>query len=260
VAFGAALLLGAAAALALPAYRTLLSVSLAARPLGVNLLTQAHAVGWLAAQAVRPGAGNADPGLPVVTQWDAAGVLLAGAVVGCAVVGLALLRSRPAIAFGLLWPLVWLAPTSSVLPRLDVVNERQAYLALVGPAWLLGLLLAGMGAAVTRRLPHVATPERARAALLMLAVACMLALGVATVQRNRVYADEITFWRDVVEKSPLNARAAGNLAYALALACRDDEALAMLNRAIELDPDAVRPRVNRRLLGERALPRTCGGD
>jgi Flp pilus assembly protein TadD len=80
------------------------------------------------------------------------------------------------------------------------------------------------------------------------------------VHRNRVYADEITFWRDVVAKSPLNARAAGNLAYALALACRDDEALAMLNRAIELDPDAVRPRVNRRLLGERALPRTCGSD
>ena len=50
--------------------------------------------------------------------------------------GAASIRSRPWIAFGVLWFFLQLAPTNSLVPRVDVANDRQLYLA----GW--GLFLA----------------------------------------------------------------------------------------------------------------------
>ncbi len=234
--------LALAVALLWPPYRRLLDTSLAIRPLGVNLMTQAHALGYLAAQLVRPWGMNADPALPATTQLDAPTALLALAWVAVAVTGLALLRRRPAIVFGLLWFLLWLLPTNSLLPRYDVANDRQLYLALVGPAWLLGLGIAAAGHRFAlRRLPAVA------------AVVVGALLALATLQRNQVYVDEIHFWQDVVRKSPASPRAANNLGMAYAIACRDADALREFERAIRLQPGYIRARVNLNLLREGAL-------
>lgn len=218
-------------ALASPTYRHLLAVSLEARDIGVNLLTQAGAVVYLAGQLVRLDRLNADPMLPVVTDvWAALPAVVA--VGGVAILGLALLRRRPGVAFGILWFLLWLAPTNSLLPRLDVANDRQLYLALVGPAWLLGMALA-------RR----ATPAAV--------VAGALLLGVATHQRNRVYATEEAFWADVIAKTPHNARAYNNLGWAHLEACRSAEAQAAFAQATALDPQDFRAVLNARLVAER---------
>jgi tetratricopeptide (TPR) repeat protein len=221
-------------------YRRLLDTSLAIRPVSVNLMTQAHALGYLAAQLVRPWGMNADPALPVTARLDASTVLLGLLWIAVAAAGLALLRRRPAIAFGLLWFLLWLLPTNSLLPRYDVANDRQLYLALIGPAWLFGLGVAAVARGRVLRWMPVAA-----------AVGALLA--VATVQRNRVYADEIRYWKDVVRKSPASPRAANNLGMAYAFACRDAEALREFERALRLQPGYIRARINLNLLREDAL-------
>ena len=38
------------------------------------------------------------------------------------------------LAFSVLWFFLWLAPTNSFIPRLDVANDRQLYVALIGPS------------------------------------------------------------------------------------------------------------------------------
>ena len=137
------------------------------------------------------------------------------------------------------WFLCWLAPQGWWLPRPEIASERQLYLAVLGPAWLLGAALV--------RIPG---PRAARASV---AAAVLLGLGLATAARSRVYRNEVSFWSDVVAKVPGNARAHANLGYALALACRADEARTELNRAAALDPADLRPVVNLRLLREDAL-------
>ncbi len=225
---------GAAAILASPTYRRLLGVGLGLRGPWENLLTQLRAAAWLTGQMVRPDRMVADPALPAAAELTpalaAAGLALAAAVAG----GLLALRRRPALAFGLLWTLLWLAPTGWLVPRRDPASERQLYLALLGPAWLLarGLAAAGPGRAL-RRAAAVALP---------------LALGAATAARNLVYRDEVTYWADAAAKVPGNARAWNNLGHALACACRRDEAEAALVRAIALDPDGYRAAVNLSLL------------
>ena len=152
------------------------------------------------------------------------------------------MRRRPAIAFGLLWFLLWLLPTNSLLPRYDVANDRQLYLALIGPAWLFGLGIAAACHRLARRWLSVAATTTVG-----------VLLAVATLQRNHVYADEIRFWQDVVHKSPLSPRAANNLGMAYAFVCRDAEALREFERAVRLQPGYIRARINLRLLRAGAL-------
>ncbi len=235
------LLLGAALVLlAWPPYRALLMASLDARPVGLNLLTQVNAVVYLLGQMLRLDGMNADPALAVVVAADAALWLRATLLVALAGAGLWLLRARPAAGFAILWFFAWLLPTNSLVPRIDVVNDRQLYVALVGPAWLLGLVLA----------PLVAS--RPRLALAGLAALGTL-LGLATLRHNDVYDTEITFWEDVARKSPGNARAANNLGYAYAVACRDADALREFRRSMRLDATDYRAPINLRLLSEGAL-------
>lgn len=235
-----AIALGAAAAfLASPVYRSMLARSFALRPLELQLLSHARATAWLAGQLVPVRGLSADPALAPVQAWTPGAVTAALTVLGAAGAALLLLRRRPAPAFAVAWFLCWLAPQGWWLPRAELANERQLYVALLGPAWLAGLALA-----------RVAAPRPLRAALAGL---LLLALGLSTAARSRVYRDEVAFWSDAAEKAPANARAHGNLGYALALACRPYEADAAFRRAAALDPSDPQPRVHLRLLREGAL-------
>lgn len=233
----------AAVALASPVYRHLLAVSLRTRGIGTNLMTQAHAVVYLMGQLVRFDRLNADPKLPVITTWSwslAGDTLL---IVSLIALGFALLKKHPEIGYGILWFFLWLLPTNSFLPRLDVANDRQLYVALAGPAFLVAY---GVGAIAKKRGEALAVAA--------VALLCVV-LATATHLRNRVYADEITFWNDVIAKSPWNARGFNNLGYALALVHRDEEAESAFRKALVLDQGYVRAAVNLRLLREGALIR-----
>ncbi len=227
-----------------PVYRQLLAVSLSIRSSGDNLLTQANAIFYLAGQLFRFDRLNADPQLSPITAANLTVAIECVLLTATLLAGLAMLRRRPAWAFGILWFAIWILPTNSLLPRFDVANDRQLYLPLIGVAWLL--------ACAVHSLPYGGQTSM-RTAVAGLASLCVVTLMVATAQRNRVYATELTFWSDVVRKSPGNARAANNLGYALAQDCRNAEAEAQLTRAVQLDPESNRARVNLRLLQEGAL-------
>jgi len=244
VALEAALL--AAAWSRLP-YGYLLDTSLGARGPLANLAAQSHGIFWLVGQMFDWSRLNADPMLAPSASWTPGAVLRAAALGAALLAGLLSLRRRPVPAFAVLWFFLWLAPTNSLVARLDVANDRQLYLALAGPAWLLGHGIARLGRESVAR---GRTPRGAAAATLALA----LALALGTASRNRVYATETTFWGDVVAKSPHNARAWNNLGYAEATACRPGRAAAAFREAARRDPDYPQPRVNLELLETGELP------
>lgn len=228
-------------AFSLSTYRHLLAVSLETRTIVENLLTQSQALLYLAGQLLRIWNSNADPQLTVVTSlgWLSASLCLVWLAV--LVFSLMKLRRAPVGAFAVLWFLLWLAPTNSLLPRLDIANDRQLYLAMVGPAWWLAARLASWN----RERP---------AASLAIAASLLLALCWATYQRNRVYETEVAFWQDTAERNPDNSRAANNLGMAYAIDCRFDEAAEAFERAIALTPDEYHARINLILLRKGQLP------
>lgn len=230
-------------ALSLPTYRRLLTVSLDTRTIGENLLTQSRALLYLAGQLIRVTNGNADPQFPVITSFDWLSAILCVTWAGAFVWALLSVRGRPVSAFAVLWPLVWLAPTNSLLPRLDVANDRQLYLAMIGPAWWLAVRLMAW-----QRAPAVPVLRPSFIALIL------IALTWATCQRNLIYQTEISFWEDTSARNPDNSRAANNLGMAYAIECRFVDAEGAFKRAIALSGDDYYSRINLILLRKGLLP------
>jgi len=205
--------------------------SLTERPLWHNAMSQVHALVWLLRGLLLLRAPNFDPDLPVIDRAGAALCAEAGLLLALLGTGLAVARRRPWLGFCLAWVVLQFLPTNSLMPRLDVANDRQWYLPLAGVAWAAG----GMLARWTASRAALAWPA---------AAALLLALGLSTAQRNADYRSEIRLWQATLEQSPHKARAWNNYGVALRMAGRVPEARAAYARALELDPGFAAARQN----------------
>jgi tetratricopeptide (TPR) repeat protein len=131
-----------------------------------------------------------------------------------------------------------LAPTSSVMPIVDLAFEHRMYLPLAA-------VLAAVVVAVDAARVRASVPAWVGGALL---VAIAAPLSAATVLRNRDYRSAEVMWRTVVEAAPENPRGQRNLGVALTELDRNEEALIYLQEAIALDPQGgpLRVRKSRR--------------
>ena len=226
---GVVLALFAAAVLSIQGYRRLLIDSISVRTLGDNLLTQIEGVCYLLGTPLLRLRLNIDPDL--AAQSAVSSVLAAKGLLLLALIaaGFALFRRRLALACALLWTFLHLLPTNSVLPRLDVANDRQLYLAMIGPSWIVVCFLS-------RAL-------RARVALATFALLALL-LVVQTSLRNRDYRDEVSLWLATVAASPGKPRAWNNLGYAYRLSGDAGAARTAFETALALDPSFDKARHN----------------
>ena len=207
-----------------PTYRKFLETGLSTRGAFDNLLTQANAIWYLASQLLLPWRVNVDPDLPVISTWSTAVALQMLAITALVALGLRNLHKLTWLAFAILWFFVHLAPTNSLLARLDVANDRQLYLASIGMFYAVGVVAQALLERTNRRMLVAAV------AGLMLA-----ALGLVTILRNQTYASQVAFWQDAAAKSPSKARVANNLGYAYQQEGRFEAARAEYKRAIALD-------------------------
>lgn len=219
----------------LPGYRRLLTFSLESRAPLDNLLTQIGGQFYLLQQWLLP-MPNIDPDLPVVTDLNSTVAMQGLLLVGLLAAGIAALRRRPWLGLALLWFFLHLLPTNSLLPRLDVANDRQLYLAGLGPALIAAVALT-----------HI----RLRAVSYALTLVVLLMLGTVTAWRNLDYRSERALWEATVSLSPHKARAWLNLGYACRLSGDLRAARAAYERALQIDPDYPQARINLRLLPER---------
>jgi tetratricopeptide (TPR) repeat protein len=107
-------------------------------------------------------------------------------------------RRWPLACFGVFVFLLLMAPTSSVIPIADVLQERRLYLPF------LGLTLVCL-----EFLRRLKLKQR-----LMLEVPVLLLCIVLTYQRSALWGDPLAMWQDTVAKSPHKVRPRFQLAFA----------------------------------------------
>ncbi len=140
---------------------------------------------------------------------------------------------NPPMGFCGLWFFLILAPTSSVVPIAGQTGaEHRMYLPLAG---LIGLGVVG-GYTLWRRAWRE-RPGMLRAGSVLVLAVGVTALGARTVARNEEYRSELSIWRTVVDRWPINAGAHYNLGNELANAGRAPEAIAQYEDALRLKPD-----------------------
>lgn len=242
--YAGVLALAAVAALATPGYHVFFGVSLATRDLAAQAMGQLLAHGYLLTHTL-VGLTNIDPDLRVPDAWSPALSASAAALAILIATMFALRRRRPWLAFVIGWYLLQLAPANSVLPRLDLANDRHLYLALAGPMLALACVLAGAAAQHRRVL--------AAAALAVCAV-----FGYMTWQRNADYRSETALWQATVRDSPRKARAWLNLGYAHRLDGDFARAAAAYRCALLLDPANAQAAIDLDLVAPGDVaPATC---
>ncbi len=217
-----------------PGYRRLLAASLDFRGPWANLAAQVDGIAYLVTHPLLTLRLNIDPDLAPSTLADAGWWGAALALVACIGFGFQQLRRRPWLGFAVLWFFLQLLPTNSLVARFDLANDRQLYLALIGPAMLLAVPLARA---------HRRIVANAIAGLLLAVV------GVATLMRNADYHSEVALWTVTVRDSPNKARGWNNLGQAHEAQGERPAARAAYERALALDPAHYKARQNLEELG-----------
>jgi tetratricopeptide (TPR) repeat protein len=222
---------------AIPVYGRLAAYSADLRPLGDTLRGQVVALAYLGRRLILPTDLGIDPDLPTPLEWTVPLALQAAGLVAIAALawlsGQRCPQRRQWWRLALAWAAAALLPTYSIIPRIDLVAERHAYLAGFG-VWL---ALAAEANMVLRSLRITAVVS--------------VVLTLLTIQRCLDFRSEVALWSAAAAQSPGKARVWNNLGYAFHLDGRADDAAAAYRRALALDPDFVKARANLDALARR---------
>ncbi len=149
---------------------------------------------------------SADPDFKIITSitdWRVIGGLLVIVVLlSLAVFTFRNMKTRP-VSFGILWFLIALAPTSSLIPLYQMANDHRTFFPNIGlvlsVCWAFGLLLIKYEDAIKKNFAL-------RLLCTLLATIIILAHAYGTYQRNIVWGSGESLWHDVTVKSPANGR------------------------------------------------------
>jgi hypothetical protein len=195
-----------------------------ARGLVDNLLTEAIVIWRYAALlAGWPGQALVHQVHWVTTSLDPAGLMAFASLALTVTTAVYFRESRPLVAFGVVWFVAVLAPSSSLVPLRDAMAEPRAYLASAG------LFLAAASA--------LAGPLASRRLVRAVALAAVVVLGIQTYQRNRLWSDPMKLWEESVQRSPDAWQARLGHADLLREIRRCDLAAPEYEAALALNPD-----------------------
>jgi tetratricopeptide (TPR) repeat protein len=153
------------------------------------------------------------------------------------------------------WFFLILAPTSSILPILDLAAEHRMYLPLA--AVVTAATLAAY--AGLKKLADAGwfSDQAARKLGVCAAAAIVVALAATTYARNEDYRTPVLLWQDTAEKVPSNFRAHFNLGVFLARSGNIPDAITQFQETLRLAPDHARAYNN---LGNALLKTNRAGD
>lgn len=222
-----ALLSLASAAVTYVAYKDTLG-GMTPLPAGFKVLNAVRALGHYAAKSVAPV--GLSPFYPQPMGGAAINAGHVGALVGVTLITLTailLYRKAPVVLAGWAFFVALLLPVLGVIPMgLQAAADRYMYLALIGP---LAMLSAGVIVLLRRHARNVRVA----------AWAVIVILSVLCVMQARVWRTSYTLWEHVMALYPNDAQPYAGLGLASLAAGRTEEALGMLDQAINIEIKTV---------------------
>lgn len=168
-------------------------------------------------------------GIPLRSALDAPAVVAWVAVGAAAALAAARARRAPRAALGIAWFLAGLLPASNLIAVIypALAADRYLYIPLIG-----GVLAVGAG---LQRLSALNVPRLPRRCAVAAGSLALLALAGFTMARDRLWRDDVTLWERGALENPSHPFVLGALARAYMETQRDEEALQVLLRALEVD-------------------------
>jgi len=140
--------------------------------------------------------------------------------------------------FGMLWVIIYLLPVSGLIWMGVPILEHRLYGASVGFC-----LLAATGCYYTWSPASPMAPLYKKMLPMLLAL-ILISYSILTIQRNRLWKDDVSIWEDAVKKAPASITALNNAASSLIKIKKYDLAITYLNQAQKLNPQKEKIYVN----------------
>jgi tetratricopeptide (TPR) repeat protein len=134
-------------------------------------------------------------------------------------------RADRRIGFGIALLLLPLVPVSNLVPIYRAAADRYLYVPLAGVATILACLLDA---------PWLRGCDRRRQVATVAVLAGLVVLGLACMERQRVWSSQLALWQDTATKNPASFTAAHGLAGALEDAGRCGAAEVAARMALQL--------------------------
>jgi len=148
------------------------------------------------------------------------------------------------ISFGIFWFFITLSVESFIVVLNYVIFEYRLYLPSIG---LLFLLMGILGYVI----PHFGKFKYISAVIIIV----VIIFSGATFARNEVFKDEMSLWKDVINKAPNNVQAHNNLGLSMFKRGLIDKAVEEYKAAIRINPYYAEPYNNLgTLLNRKGLP------
>ncbi len=164
-------------------------------------------------------------------------LLCLGLILGLIAGSIYLAKKRPLISFALIWFWGNLALESSFLP-IELVYEHRLYLPALGFFILVSIFLVK---GIEKLKIKAQLKQQAKLVLLLTLI---IPLSAMTYQRNKVWQDRASLWKDAADKSPTLARPHYNLANVYAQREDYDKAMPYYLETIQLKPSHAKAHNN----------------
>jgi len=152
---------------------------------------------------------NIDPDIQIVTQWWSWRFYSGIVVIVAAIYAAYRIKETRAPLFFVFWFLIVISPSSSIITLNDLAAEHRTYLALYS--------FCAISAFSIYRIPCLVFqnyPDKSRFIILAISIFIIILFSIITIQRNQIWASEVTLWDDTLKKSPNKIRPIINLAHA----------------------------------------------
>lgn len=141
-------------------------------------------------------------------------------------------------AFGIFWFFATISVESSIIPLDDLMVEQRVYLPSIG---FFIAVLSATGSIAGR--PGLRSNSSRNKFIIVLSL-LILTLSIISYQRNSLWQDPITLWKDAAQKSPNKSRPYANLGAHYYERGLLTDALQALNTSLQLAPGNIESRHN----------------
>jgi hypothetical protein len=165
-------------------------------------------------------------GIAITTKMDTAVIYSFFIILAILFIGFISIPHSRLLAFSIFWIFITLLPVSNIIPIKIQIAERFLYLPSFG-----AFLLVGIGA---RWIIGSSLSSYYKYLLLALFIIPLTLYSYGTVERNKVWKSEFSFWGDVIKKHP-TSRAYTSLGLAYMEEGKVDRAIYHYGRALSLN-------------------------
>jgi len=175
---------------------------------------------------------NIDPDILLVTEWWSWKFITPLIGIAGLIYFSYRVKERFLLLYLILWFLIVLSPSSSIITLSDLAAEHRTYLASFS-------FYVAVSYCVYK-VPHLiysAHPKKSRNIVAVLCIFILIIFSVLTIQRNKIWISEVSLWSDTLKKSPKKIRPIINLAQAYSKIGKFDLAIEYYEKAQTLNPN-----------------------